>query len=288
MKILVFGGSGQLGREILVRGADLDFEVVSPVQSEIDIAEQDQVTYLINQIKPELIINCAAYTAVDNAEANPDLAYKTNRDGAMFVAKAAAQVQCRMIHISTDYVFPGTGRTPLSEEDQTNPPNVYGASKLAGEEEVLSRLKEKGLIVRTSSLHGQYGANFVHTMLSLFDQGKEVQVVEDQWMSPTWAGFLAEVLLDLARLQSVHGVIHCSCAGTVTWHEFASEILKIVYHGDKQHLLKAIALSENGRPAKRPQFSAFNLSKLQSILRRPPMPWKEGLKNHLRGLKRIT
>lgn len=101
MKILVFGGSGQLGREILMRGRDLDFEVISPVQSEIDISEQDQVTYLIKQIHPDLVINCAAYTAVDNAEIDSEAAYKTNRDGAMFVAKAVEKIQGRMIHIST-------------------------------------------------------------------------------------------------------------------------------------------------------------------------------------------
>jgi len=157
MKILIFGGNGQLGLELQKRALDLEFEIVSPVQSELDITDQPQVSFLANRIAPNLIINAAAYTAVDQAEAEHERAYSVNRDGAAVVAIAARDVRARLIHVSTDYVFDGEGRLPLDEGAPTNPINVYGASKLDGEREVLRILADKALVVRTSSLHGAKG-----------------------------------------------------------------------------------------------------------------------------------
>ena len=289
MKILLFGGAGQLGREVDKRARDLNFEVVSPVISELDISEEKQVRFLASQLKPEIIINCAAYTAVDKAESEPDVAFKINAQGAANAALAALDSGARLIHISTDYVFSGEGNVPLKEDAPTSPRSVYGRSKLEGEHEVERILKGEGLIVRTSSLHGRYGGNFVHTMLKLFDEKKTVRVVNDQWMSPCWAGFLAEVLLDLARLQT-QGTLHVACGGVITWFDFARKILELAYpHASpgERSVVEPQAMSELDRPAPRPQYSAFDLTRLSELLGRPPLPWEQGLEHHLREIGRV-
>lgn len=286
MKILLFGGSGQLGFELQRRAFDLDFEVVSPVAKEVDITEAEQVRYLATRVKPNLILNAAAYTAVDQAETDQEQAYAINRDGAAIVARAAEAVGARMIHVSTDYVFDGSGREPLSEDHPTNPLNVYGASKLAGEREVQNILGSRALIVRTSSLHGQRGLNFVHTMIKLFTERELVKVVSDQWMSPTWAGWLAEALLDLGRMEA-GGLLHASCAGEVSWFDFAQAILERVQTKSepaRRCRLESISATEFARPAKRPQYSVFDCSRLTALLGRKPIPWQDGLRNHLKEI----
>jgi dTDP-4-dehydrorhamnose reductase len=289
MKILLFGGSGQLGFEIQKRALDLDFQLVSPVQSEIDITEARQVQFLAEKIKPDLIINSAAYTAVDKAESEREAAFAVNAEGAGVVARAASQVGARSIYISTDYVFDGTLARPLKETDPTRPLNVYGESKLLGEQ---NALKEGGggcVVVRTSSLHGQRGENFVHTMLKLFAEREEVSIVSDQFMSPTWAGWLAEVLLDLARLKT-SGLFHASCAGAISWFDFAEQIWNSVRGSNPQIQrcrLKKVGVSDFPRPAKRPAYSVFDCSKLAQVLGRSPISWQDGLKGHLNDIGRI-
>ncbi|MFM1848306.1 MAG: hypothetical protein RL417_1780 [Pseudomonadota bacterium] len=289
MRILLFGGSGQLGYEIEKRAYDLNFEIVSPVISEVNIADLDQVVFLARKFKPELILNSAAYTAVDKAEEQRVEAFQVNRDGAAHTAEAAKAVGARLIHISTDYVFAGDGDTPLSEEAPVGPKNVYGASKLAGEEAVLDILGERALVVRTSSLHGQRGENFVHTMLKLFSERSVVRVVDDQFMSPTWAGWLAEALLDLAKL-GAHGIFHASCAGAISWYDFAAEIQALA----DPHLsdgsvcrLERTTVAEFPRPAPRPRYSVMDCSKLSKTLGRRPISWREGLQAHLRDIQRL-
>lgn len=286
MKILLFGGAGQLGSEFTNRARDLNFEVFSPAIGEVDITEEAQVRFLASQLKPALVLNFAAYTNVDKAESEEDLAFKINKDGAAIVARAAKDIGARLIHISTDYVFSGTGNAPLKETDAVGPINAYGRSKLAGEEEVARIIPEDSLIVRTSSLHGQYGANFVHTMLSLFKDKKTVRVVADQIMSPTWAGFLSEVLLDLCRIKS-SGIIHCSCKGAVSWYEFAQTIARKAYPQEAIEIVP-IPVSELDRPAKRPLYSCFDLTKLESIIGRQAMTWDLGLELHLKDLNLVS
>lgn len=286
MKILLFGASGQLGHEINSRGIDLEFEMVCPVQSELDISEAEQVLFIAEKTKPDLIINTAAYTAVDQAESERALAFAVNRDGAAAVARAALRVGCRMLHVSTDYVFSGEGDRPLSEDSPTGPLNVYGQSKLEGEREVLEILGDRALIVRTSSLHGKHGANFVHTMIKLFRERESVSVVHDQLMSPCWAGWLAEVLLDLGRIPA-SGVVHASCAGALSWYDFAQAILDIVKAKDTQAgrcRLERIDAKQFARPARRPRYSVLDCSRLAGLLGRRPISWQEGLRAHLAEL----
>lgn len=283
MKILVFGGSGQLGYDLLTRARDLNFEIVSPVPSEMDITEREQVMFLAKSTGPQIIINCAAYTAVDLAEERREEAFKVNRDGAANAAAAAAEIGARLIYISTDYVFDGGVRHPLKEDAATNPLNVYGLSKLAGERESLNILPERSLIVRTSSLFGQRGANFVRTMIELFKQRDLVKVVHDQYMSPTWSGWLAEVLLDLCRIEA-SGVVHACCSGTTTWFDFAKEIYRLVSPSlassglGRQVSIVPISAAKFGRPAKRPDYSVLDCSRLAGLLGRPPISWEEGLR----------
>lgn len=296
MKLLVFGGGGQLGYELLTRARDLRFEVLAPVISELDISDQAAVVKITKTIKPAAIINAAAYTAVDKAEVEQDAAFSVNSAGAHNVAVAAKAVGCRLIHVSTDYVFSGTGSAPLSESDTTDAKGVYGCSKLEGEKRIRAEYPERSLIVRTSSLHGQRGENFVHTMLKLFADRDVVKVVDDQRMSPTWAGWLAEALLDLTRVDIPTsesgtapgaGVVHASGVGNVSWFEFASAI-----HEDAKRdapwkaRLERTTMAELARPAPRPKFSVFDVSKLTRLLGRSPIDWREGLRAHLSDIGR--
>ena len=289
MKILLFGGAGQLGYELTKRAADLNFSLVSPVASEIDVGNSEQVRFITERVKPALIINAAAYTAVDKAETQEEDALRVNRDGARNAAVAAKAAGASFIHISTDYVFDGEKGSPISENDPVHPLNVYGSSKLAGEKAVLEAFGDGALIVRTSSLHGQRGENFVHTMLTLFEERDTVRVVSDQIMSPTWAGWLAETVLDLAKMHA-SGIIHASCAGAISWLEFAHKIYALAKPKQLSSWRAEIApitAAELARPAKRPRFSAFDTSKLSAVLGRKPIPWEDGLRNHLRDLNRL-
>lgn len=287
MKILLFGGSGQLGQEFIVRAKDLNFEVVYPSLHELDITDKKQVSNFTKVVKPDAIFNFAAYTAVDNAETDQELCYAINNDGARNIAIASVEQNAKIIHISTDYVFLGDASSPLTEEDPTEPKSIYGKSKLAGEHSVLEVTDGKAAIIRTSSLHGMYGNNFVHTMLKLFDEKKPVSVVSDQIMSPCWAGFLAEALLDIARIE-FSGVLHVACAGVISWYDFAKAITRYAYSAEINPEISATSLQNFARPAPRPKYSAFDLTKFEKVLGRKPIPWELGLKSHLRDIKRLV
>jgi len=284
MKIILFGGDGQLGREIQQRAEAFGAEIAAPPESDLDICSQEGIDNFIGNSGADCIINAAAFTAVDKAEHEQEKAYLVNRDGPRIIAEAAERSGVRLLHLSTDYVFDGMGSTPLGEEAPVNPLNVYGQSKLAGEQEILRAHGEGSLIVRTSSLHGQYGVNFVHTMLSFFREKESLKVVNDQFMSPTWAGWLAEVLLVLSAKPDEKGVIHASCAGSLSWYEYACAIKALVsgqLEGPLDTVIEPVPSSEFPRPALRPRYSVFDCSRLTSVLGRPPIPWLNGLKNHL-------
>lgn len=279
MKILLFGGAGQLGHELRKRAADLEFEVVSPVVTEVDITEREQVSKVIASAHPDVVINCAAYTAVDKAEEEVEATFLINRDGAGTVAEACAAHKTRLIHVSTDYVFDGSLGRALKEDDATNPLSVYGCSKLEGEQRVRNVLGEDALIVRTQALYGARGVNFVATMLKLMAERDVVKVVHDQWVSPTWAGWLGEVLLDCARLR-VGGTLHASSEGCVSWYEFAQEIHQLSapsFEGRKQGAIEPTTADALNRPAKRPTYSVFDTSRLCSVLGRPTIKWRDAL-----------
>ncbi len=285
MKILLFGRSGQLGSEIVPRAEKLHFDVVSPVLSELDITDEQGVESFVAQVKPDIILNCAAYTAVDDAEEDRPGAFSVNASAPRYLAQAAKKSGTRLIHLSTDYVFDGSAKEPYTEESPTLPINVYGESKLAGEQGILEVLGDSATIVRTSSLHGQHGANFVHTMLELFALKETLSVVTDQIMSPTWAGWLAGVLLDLCRIKE-GGIYHACSGGAVSWFDFAQEILRLA-DGDFSVELEPVPASTFPRPAARPAYSVMSCDKLTKLLGRAPLSWNDGLQRHLRDIKRL-
>ncbi len=286
MKILLFGGSGQLGFELRKRAADLHFDLVSPVTTELDITDRVQVGNLIATLRPAAVINSAAYTAVDKAQEESERALAINAEGVRNIAEACVRCESRLVHISTDYVFDGSLGRPLREDDPVNPLSVYGKTKLAGEEYARSICGESALIVRTQALYGQRGVNFVHTMLKLFAEREELKIVNDQFVSPTWAGWLAEILLDLVRLP-VGGTFHASCDGVVSWFDFASEIQRLAagsFEGKRLARLEPTTAAELKRPATRPTFSAFDTSKLSGVLGRPVLGWQPALETFLREI----
>jgi dTDP-4-dehydrorhamnose reductase len=286
MKILLFGASGQLGREILQRANDLHFDIVFPSHQEIDITHEAGVDLFIKRIKPDLVINSAAFTAVERAEDEPAPAYAINADAPRYIARACNAVGARMFHLSTDYVFAGDTGLPLTESDPTNPVNTYGKSKLAGEIAVKEELPNNSLTIRTSSLHGKMGNNIVHTLIQLFNSQETMRFVNDQIMTPTWAGFLAEVLLDLSRIQA-NGIVHVAGKGQCSWFEFAQTVYKYAIElklcSNKVEIIP-VQTSEYKTKARRPAFSVLDTSYLEKLLGRSVITWQLGLRRHMEQL----
>ncbi len=286
MKILLFGGSGQVGQELRLRGKALNFEIIAPVTSDVNITDAEQVRFLAEKIKPAVIINCAAYTAVDRAETDSEQAYRVNAQGASNVALAAHSVAARLMHISTDYVYDGNFSEPIKESAACKPLNVYGASKLEGERLVSQIMQGGELIIRTSSVHGKYGQNIVHTVLKLLEDRDNLQFIEDQIMSPTWAGWLAESILDLARIDC-SGILHASGQGAISWYEFACKILEIAKLKEanwQNKTISPIKAADLPRPAARPAYSVLSTARLEGLLGRPAIAWDVALRNHMREI----
>lgn len=268
-RIFVVGEHGQvaraLGRECAVRG----HVVQLAGRSVADLADKAGLAAAILAFRPQLVVNAAAYTAVDEAEEKIELAFRLNSDGAANVAAAAALRRAPLIHISTDYVFDGTKSLPYLETDPVNPIGVYGASKLAGEGAVVS-IDNDYVILRTSWICSPDGTNFVKTMLRLAGQREEIGVVDDQWGAPTFAADLAatiisigEMLLSSANRPSFTGIYHISGSGETTWCRFARAIMKgSAQRGGQSCRVRAITTSEYPTRAKRPANSRLDCSKL--------------------------
>lgn len=225
MKILVTGYSGQLGYDVVLEGKKRGFDMIGVGHKELDITQEEQVRNYIHTVKPDVVIHCAAYTAVDNAEDNKDVCFDVNVNGTKYLAASAKSVDAKFIYISTDYVFEGTGTEPFTEEDAANPVGYYGITKYEGEKAVQSLL-DKYFIVRISWVFGINGNNFIKTMLRLAETRKELNVVGDQYGSPTYTFDLAKLLLDMAETEK-YGVYHASNEGFTTWADFAKEIFQV-------------------------------------------------------------
>lgn len=268
-KVLVTGAKGQVGSE-LVKAAPAGFTVIGMGSNELDITNQQQVTAVMAQYKPDLIINAAAYTAVDKAESDVQTAFSVNEQGVAWLAQAAHEADIPLFHISTDYVFDGQATTPYKETDPVNPQSVYGASKLAGEQ-ALERINAKHIILRTSWVFGATGNNFVKTMLRLGKEREELSVVADQHGCPTSARSIAEVLWQLAEKYVSDGalpwgVYHFSNSPACTWHEFACEIFEQAVKAgvlERKPVVHPITTAEYPTPAKRPAWSVLDCGKLE-------------------------
>lgn len=267
MKVLVTGANGMLGQDLCPILEDIGCYVVETDIDNLDITNEEMVKAVISDVKPNLVIHCAAYTNVDKAEEEQEIATKINSLGTEYIAKACKENDVTLIYISTDYVFDGTKDSPYNPSDETNPLNIYGLTKLNGEIAV-KKYCEKYYIARTSWLYGHHGTNFVETMLKLKDS-PELKVVNDQKGCPTWTVELANGIIQL--LQKPYGTYHVCGSGETTWYEFAKEIFKL------ENLSPNIipcSTEEFSRPAKRPQNSTMSNDKICR-------DWKIALKDYL-------
>ncbi|MBB5336791.1 dTDP-4-dehydrorhamnose reductase [Pectinatus brassicae] len=225
MKILVTGCSGQLGFDVCRELDRRNIAYYGAVRSDFDLTDKKAIQQFIEGYKPEVVIHCAAYTAVDKAEDEVDLCRKINVDAVKAIADGCKLIDAKLIYISTDYVFPGDGEKFYNIDDEKNPPNVYGKSKLDGEE-IVKDLLEKYFIVRISWVFGINGHNFIKTMLKLADSHADLKVVDDQIGSPTYTADLAPLLCDMAQSEK-YGTYHATNEGICSWAQFAAEIFKL-------------------------------------------------------------
>ena len=284
MKILVTGSKGQLGHELLVQGNKLGYEISSTDHSNLDITDKTQVKQRLEKSQPSFVVNAAAYTNVDKAETEQHLAFAVNRDGPANLAEICAMFKVPLIHISTDFVFDGKKGSPYMESDTASPLSIYGKSKQEGENEVRSRLK-KHIILRTAWLYGVHGQNFVKTMLKLGKEKEVINVVADQFGSPTSAADLAEAILNIISKIKHSGDInwgtyHYCGLGITTWHKFAEEILSLAsqYLSIKTTNVKPISTAEYPTKAIRPPFSALDCSFIEKNFGISLKSWQHSLK----------
>ncbi|WP_417539327.1 dTDP-4-dehydrorhamnose reductase [Marinobacter sp.] len=290
MRVLITGARGQVGCE-LMRRVPQGFDVVGMGSTELDIAVADQVKAVVSDVRPQLIINAAAYTAVDKAESDAERAWAVNRDGVDNLAKAAEELAIPLLHISTDYVFSGKANEPYRESDATYPSGVYGASKLGGEEALVANCRQH-LILRTSWVFGAHGNNFVKTMLRLGRERDTLSVVADQHGCPTSAASIADALWSLARQYQKSealqwGVYHFSGDPACTWYQFAEEIFRQAPEMGmlvKVPKLKPIPTTEYPTPAKRPLWSVLGCNRLYDVFGIAQVDWRVELGLVLREL----
>ncbi|HEX4021797.1 MAG TPA: dTDP-4-dehydrorhamnose reductase [Acidobacteriaceae bacterium] len=278
LRILVTGRDGQVGYELQRALVSLG-EVIAVSRKEMDLASADSICNCIRSVRPKLIVNAAAYTAVDKAESEPERAQQINADAVAILAEEAKNLGAAVIHYSTDYVFDGAKATPYAEEDPTNPLNVYGATKLGGEQ-ALAEADIPYLVLRTSWVYGARGKNFLRTILKLAAEKPELRIVDDQTGAPTWARDIAAATASIARfwfkstgkprspeqLLARAGVYHLTASGETTWHGFAAEAIRVrmqLFPEEGVHFahLAAIPTSEYPTPAARPRNSRLDCSK---------------------------
>jgi len=282
VKVLIAGAAGQLGRA-LVDSAPTPIEVVQCSDQDLDVADERAVLSCIRLHAPDVIVNAAAYTAVDRAESEPELARRVNSDGPRYLALAAREVGARLVQVSTDFVFDGASPIPYPPEAPTNPLNVYGATKRAGEQAVLEVLPERSVVLRTSWLYAAQGSNFVLTMLRLMRANGAVRVVADQVGTPTAARSVAQAIWKITERPSVTGIHHWSDAGVASWYDFAVAIADIA---ELRGLLASaitvtpISTEEYPTAARRPRFSVLDTRSL-AVLGIAPVHWRRQLQSVL-------
>ncbi len=274
-KILVTGADGQLGLAIKKVVGD-NLKVVFVAKRDLDITDIDALETMFVKLAPEVVINTAAYTQVDVAESNAEPAYAINAEAVKKLAETCKKFRCKLLHISTDYVFDGSAKAPYKETETTNPITLYGKSKLAGEVFILESGLTDFAIVRTSWLYSNFGHNFYKTMLRLAATKTEISVVEDQQGSPTYVVHLAEALIKIVeKLSSENsGIYHYSNRGATSWYGFA----KAIFEG-KQLPVKVLPIPTAAFPtaAKRPAYSVLDSQKLQDTFQIAIPTWQEGL-----------
>jgi dTDP-4-dehydrorhamnose reductase len=280
MKILVTGVTGQLGYDVLKEGVKRGFEIKGIGSEDLDITNEYAVNNYINTFKPDAIIHCAAYTAVDKAETDRDYCWKVNVEGTKYLANTARQLNIKFMYISTDYVFDGVGELPFDETTKPNPVGFYGLTKYEGEKIVQSMLS-KMFIVRISWVFGLNGNNFVKTMLRLAETHDEINVVGDQVGSPTNTFDLSLLLLDMVQTEK-YGIYHATNEGFCSWAEFANEIFCLAGKNTK---VNVISSEEYPTLAVRPKNSRLSNQNLINNKFIPLQPWRVSLENYIKALK---
>ncbi|HET9744940.1 MAG TPA: dTDP-4-dehydrorhamnose reductase [Chitinophagaceae bacterium] len=282
-KILVTGSGGQLGKELQDLAPSYpQFEFVFLSKEDMPIHNFELVRVFFNSIRPAYCINCAAYTAVDKAESEKELAFQVNGEAVGVLAAVCQEHGTRLVHVSTDYVFNGEATYPYTENFPTDPINVYGASKLEGEKQAIG-FNADCIVIRTSWVYSSYGKNFVKTMVRLMDEKDEISVVNDQIGSPTYAADLAEAILKLAEDKWVPGIYNFSNEGMVSWYEFAEAIKHIIKCPCD---VKPITTAEYPTPAKRPAYSVLDKTKIQQTFGIQLKDWKESLTTCLEKIQK--
>ena len=282
IKIIVTGSNGQLGnelKELASQYPEIDFVFFN--RNELSIADKAALQTVFELHQPNYFINCAAYTAVDKAEEEKELATQINGTAVGEIAKLCEQNNCRLIHISTDYVFDGLAREPLNESDKVSPVNAYGESKLLGEQLALQN-NPGAIIIRTSWVYSSYGKNFVRTMVRLMKEKESIGVVNDQMGSPTYAADLAQAILQIITSGKwVPGIYNYSNEGVISWFDFAVEIKKLI---NASCTVNPITTAQFPTPAKRPAYSVLDKTKIQATFNIQLKDWKESLQECIHKL----
>jgi|CXWL01.1.fsa_nt_gi dTDP-4-dehydrorhamnose reductase len=272
MRVLVFGGTGMLGGAVVKAARRLGMAALGVSHSQADITDAGRVTTLVEAFAPQLVVNAAAFTAVDRCESEPERALAVNGTAVGHVRDAARAAAARLVHVSSDYVFDGSGTAPYREDAAVGPLSVYGATKLAGEQQALA--DPTALVVRTSWVFGHGSASFPATMRRFLREGRvPLRVVADQTGCPTYAPFLAAAILDLASARAV-GVVHYANREAVSWYDFAREIVRL---GETAAEVLPIPTAEMPRPARRPMYSVLATERAEALLGRRVEPWTAGL-----------
>ena len=288
MKVLITGAGGQVGRS-LAANAPGGTKLIATTRGELDIVNEAATAAAINHEQPDLIINAAAYTAVDKAESEPKLARQVNEIGARNLAEAAAQSGARLIHISTDFVFDGKSSVPYLPSDTPAPLGTYGKTKLAGERAVLGCLPDRSIVLRTAWVYAPLGRNFVLTMLRLMREKGSVRVVSDQIGSPTSGASIADAIWAFSARADVHGTFHWTDAGVTSWYDFAVAISEeAAACGLLPERAEVIPISTEDypTPARRPAFSVLDCQATIDEIGIEPPHWRDSLKRVLEEIKR--
>lgn len=284
MKVLVTGAEGMLGRD-LVAALAVAHEVIGIDIAQCDLTDGAATLACLDEIAPAWVINCAAYTAVDKAESEPDLALRVNADAPRNLARACRRIEARLLHLSTDYVFDGAKRAPYFPDDPPHPLGVYGQSKYAGEQALREELGDDAVVVRTAWLYGPHGQNFVKAILRQVDAGKPLRVIDDQCGAPTYTGHLAQALVAAVE-HDLRGTHHATNAGSCSWFAFARAICELSGHRGWE--IAPLAGDELTLPAPRPADSRLDTASLIAAVHYTMPPWREGLIAYLEREGRLA
>ncbi|HEY4876630.1 MAG TPA: dTDP-4-dehydrorhamnose reductase, partial [Puia sp.] len=274
-RIVITGSNGQLGQELRAASANYpQFEFIFLTKDDLQISDDHSVKNFFSSTNPSCCINCAAYTAVDKAESEKEKAFLINAEAVGIIATACKQSNTKLIHLSTDYVFDGNSSTPLTEEDAVSPINIYGESKLKGEE-LAFKNNNQTIIIRTSWVYSEFGNNFVKTMMRLMKEKDSINVINDQIGSPTYAADLTNAILKIISSEKfVPGIYNYSNDGRISWYEFATAIKELIGSSCK---INPIPTTHYPTPAKRPHFSLLDKKKIKETYNVEIIDWKKSL-----------